>query len=128
MAKLSELASTVRSKNAGVNQITFDIIFGDEDVYREVKASEALTAPARTRKSDKMRDLGETASVVLILQSEVPRPIFWISTFVASRRSGEIRFSATRAFKRFSPKYGSSSTEIPRRFAHRVTWSRLSAA
>jgi len=27
MTKLSDLASTVRSKNAGVNQITFDIIF-----------------------------------------------------------------------------------------------------
>ena len=28
--KLSELATTIRSKNAGVNQITFDIIFSDK--------------------------------------------------------------------------------------------------
>ena len=27
--KLSELAKTIRSKNAGVNKITFDIIFRD---------------------------------------------------------------------------------------------------
>lgn len=44
MARLMDLAQTVRSKNAGPDLITFDIIFGDEDVYREVKASEALTA------------------------------------------------------------------------------------
>ena len=41
--KLSELASTVRSKNAGVNQITFDIIFPDAASYRRVLASQAIT-------------------------------------------------------------------------------------
>ena len=40
--KLSELASTVRSKNAGVNQITFDIIFPDRETYRRVVASNAI--------------------------------------------------------------------------------------
>ena len=43
MAKLSDLASTVRSKNAGVNQITFDIIFPDAQRYRQVLASNAIT-------------------------------------------------------------------------------------
>ena len=43
MAKLSELASTVRSNNAGVNQITFDIIFPDRETYRRVLGSGALT-------------------------------------------------------------------------------------
>ena len=43
MAKLSEFASTIRSKNAGVNQITFDIIFPDRESYRRVLASEAIT-------------------------------------------------------------------------------------
>jgi hypothetical protein len=43
MTKLSNLASTIRSKNAGVNQITFDIIFPDRESYRRVLATEAIT-------------------------------------------------------------------------------------
>lgn len=39
-----DLAQTIRSKNAGPDLITFDIIFSDEDIYREVKTSAALTA------------------------------------------------------------------------------------
>ncbi len=41
--KLSELAKTIRSKNAGVNKITFDIIFRDRGTYEAVKRSRALT-------------------------------------------------------------------------------------
>jgi len=41
--KLSELASTVRSKNAGVNQITFDIIFPDRSTYERAVRSGAIT-------------------------------------------------------------------------------------
>jgi hypothetical protein len=41
--KLSELASTVRSKNAGVNQITFDIIFPDRQTYERAVRSGAIT-------------------------------------------------------------------------------------
>ena len=43
MTKLSDLASTVRSKNAGVNQITFDIIFPDPASYQRVLASRVIT-------------------------------------------------------------------------------------
>ncbi len=43
MTRLSELASTIRSKNAGVNQITFDIIFPDKNSYRRVIGSGAIT-------------------------------------------------------------------------------------
>lgn len=43
MTKLSDLASTIRSKNAGVNQITFDIIFPDKARYQRVLASGAIT-------------------------------------------------------------------------------------
>ena len=43
MAKLSEIASTVRSKNAGVNQITFDIIFPGKESYTRVKESGVIT-------------------------------------------------------------------------------------
>lgn len=41
--KLGELAKTVRSKNAGVNQVTFDIVFNDADTYEKVKESGAIT-------------------------------------------------------------------------------------
>ncbi|MDQ6640342.1 MAG: DUF4387 domain-containing protein [Pseudomonadota bacterium] len=41
--KLHELAKTIRSKNAGVNKITFDIIFRDRERYERVKRSGALT-------------------------------------------------------------------------------------
>ncbi|WP_210324644.1 DUF4387 domain-containing protein [Microvirga alba] len=43
MKKLSDLAKTIRSKNAGVDKITFDIIFTDRDVYDQVRRSKAIT-------------------------------------------------------------------------------------
>jgi len=44
--KLTELAKTIRSKNAGVDKITFDIIFRDRDNYELVKNSGSLTREA----------------------------------------------------------------------------------
>jgi hypothetical protein len=41
--KLSELAKTIRSKNAGVNKITFDIIFREPAQYERVKRSKVIT-------------------------------------------------------------------------------------
>ena len=41
--KLSELAKTVRSKNAGVDLITFDIIFADARIYQQVKLARVVT-------------------------------------------------------------------------------------
>ena len=41
--KLSELAKTIRSKNAGVDKITFDVIFCDRENYERVKRSRVLT-------------------------------------------------------------------------------------
>ena len=40
--KLSELAKTIRSKNAGVNQVTFDIILNDAETYEKVIKSGVL--------------------------------------------------------------------------------------
>jgi hypothetical protein len=40
---LAKLAKTVRSKNAGVDKITFDIIFRDRETYERVKKSGVLT-------------------------------------------------------------------------------------
>ena len=41
--KLSEVAKTIRSKNAGVDKITFDIIFTERASYERVKKSRVLT-------------------------------------------------------------------------------------
>ncbi len=41
--RLADLAKTIRSKNAGVDRITFDIIFEDRDSYELVKRSKVLT-------------------------------------------------------------------------------------
>ncbi len=41
--RLWELAKTVRSKNAGVDRITFDVIFDDSDAYEMVKRSKVLS-------------------------------------------------------------------------------------
>jgi len=41
--KLADLAKTIRSKNAGTDKITFDIIFREKDTYDLVKRSKALT-------------------------------------------------------------------------------------
>jgi hypothetical protein len=43
---LSALAKTIRSKNAGVDKITFDIIFTDSAVYERVKRSGVITRQA----------------------------------------------------------------------------------
>ncbi|MFC5745943.1 DUF4387 domain-containing protein [Actinomadura rugatobispora] len=40
---LAELAKTIRSKNAGTDRITFDVIFPSRDVYEHVKRSGAVT-------------------------------------------------------------------------------------
>jgi hypothetical protein len=44
MQKLSDLASVIRSKNAGPFELTFDIMFDDPDKYEHVKASGIITA------------------------------------------------------------------------------------
>ncbi len=47
--KLSELAKTIRSKNAGVDKITFDIIFSDRAVYERVKRTRVITRETMAR-------------------------------------------------------------------------------
>lgn len=44
MARLDELTVAIRSKNAGVDQVTFDIIFRDRETFDRVVASGALSA------------------------------------------------------------------------------------
>ncbi|MFZ5631672.1 MAG: DUF4387 domain-containing protein [Bacillota bacterium] len=47
--KLSELAKTIRSKNAGVDKITFDIIFHAKDNYEKVKNSGVISKESIAR-------------------------------------------------------------------------------
>jgi hypothetical protein len=47
--KLGALAKTIRSKNAGVDKITFDVIFRDRDQYERVKAARVLTRDSVAR-------------------------------------------------------------------------------
>src|SRR5271166_4606766 len=44
--KLVDLAKTIRSKNAGVDKITFDVIFADRASYDRVRRSGALSREA----------------------------------------------------------------------------------
>ena len=41
--KLSALAKTIRSKNAGADLITFDVIFAERATYERVKRARVLT-------------------------------------------------------------------------------------
>jgi hypothetical protein len=47
--KLSEIAKTIRSKNAGVDKITFDVIFPDRATYDRVCESGTLSRVAVCR-------------------------------------------------------------------------------
>ena len=47
--KLSEIAKTIRSKNAGVDKITFDVIFPDRASYQQVRDSGVLSRDAICR-------------------------------------------------------------------------------
>ena len=41
--KLKDLATTIRSKNGGVDHITFDIIFSDRKAYERVRDSRKIS-------------------------------------------------------------------------------------
>ena len=46
MPRLFDLAKTIRSKNAGVDRITFDVIFADKATYEHVRRSGCLARGA----------------------------------------------------------------------------------
>jgi len=49
MTRLFDLAKTIRSKNAGVDRITFDVIFPDRAAYDRVRRSNVLSREAVCR-------------------------------------------------------------------------------
>lgn len=50
--KLSEIARTIRSKNAGAHFYTMDIMFTEREVYEKVKATGALNSQSIARAYD----------------------------------------------------------------------------
>jgi len=44
MKPLLEIASVIRTKNAGPYELTIDIIFRDREIYERVKSAESLNA------------------------------------------------------------------------------------
>ena len=49
IVKLKDIAKTIRSKNAGVDKITFDIIFRNQADYQLVRQSGAITRETISR-------------------------------------------------------------------------------
>lgn len=76
---LGELAKTLRSKNAGTDRITFDIVFADEQTYDLVRTSGALTRKTVTElfriDEDRITDFVEFQPALAIkftIQRETP--------------------------------------------------------
>lgn len=84
--KLSELAKTIRSKNAGVDKITFDIIFREKENYELIKKSKCLT-------------ISKVAEIFNIPESK-------ICDFVEFDPAYAIKFTIYRSFPSGSPGDG----------------------
>jgi hypothetical protein len=78
MTALARLARLIRSKNAGPFELTFDIMFEDEQTYERVKRSGAVSREAVAR------CYGLSAADVkffycdnaLAIKASIPRPVF----------------------------------------------------
>ena len=77
--KLYKLAKTIRSKNAGVDRITFDIIFNKAANYELVKKSQVLTVETVSQlfnvSVDKICDFVEydpAFAIKFTIQREIP--------------------------------------------------------
>ena len=77
MARLKDLAQIIKTKNAGPFQLTIDIVFEDEALYRKVKASGALNAElfARIYKTDLADVLFTPYDAAHAFKATVPRRI-----------------------------------------------------
>ena len=78
MTTLGELASLIRSKNAGPFELTFDIMFDDPEVFARVQQSGALSAE-RIAAIYRLPVEDVRFFVVppaLAFKASIPRPIF----------------------------------------------------
>lgn len=78
MAKLGELASLIRSKNAGPFELTFDIMFDDPATYARVKQSGAVSRETVARlyglQTEDVRFFFSDGA--LAIKASIPRPYF----------------------------------------------------
>jgi hypothetical protein len=77
MAKLSELASLIRSKNAGAFVLSFDVMFDDWDTYVRVRDSGKLTPELFSELFATPIEEVEfyTYDAGLAIKASIPRPI-----------------------------------------------------
>ena len=77
MARLGELAQLVRSKNAGPFALTFDVLFSDPALYRQVKATGVLGPALFARLYGLPPDRVTFAAydAALAFKATIPRPI-----------------------------------------------------
>ena len=78
MTTLAELASLIRSKNAGPFELTFDVMFDSIETYERVKRSNVVTRAVVAR----LFNLTETdvklffSDAALAIKATIPRPTF----------------------------------------------------
>lgn len=78
MTTLAELASLIRSKNAGPFELTFDVMFDKPEIYDRVKRSNAITRAGVAG----LFNLSENevklffADAALAIKVSIPRPVF----------------------------------------------------
>lgn len=78
MTALAELASLIRSKNAGPFELTFDVMFDKPEVYDRVKRANVVTRAGVAR----LFNLSENdvklffADAALAIKVTIPRPVF----------------------------------------------------
>jgi len=78
MRELWQFTKLIRSKNAGPFELTFDIMFKDEDCFREVIGSGKLSAEliAQLYKVDLDQVRFFVIESLLTVKISIPRPVF----------------------------------------------------
>ena len=78
MRELWEFTKLIRSKNAGPFELTFDIMFKDENCFREVMASGKLSAEfiAQLYGVDRKQVRFWVIESLLTVKISIPRPVF----------------------------------------------------
>ncbi|MFT5175898.1 MAG: hypothetical protein ACI8W7_004092 [Gammaproteobacteria bacterium] len=76
MSKLGELASLIRSKNAGPFELTFDVMFADQATFERVRRSGVLSRESVAKlyrlSANEVRFFECTAA--LAFKASIPRP------------------------------------------------------
>ncbi len=78
MRELWEFTKLIRSKNAGPFELTFDIMFKDENCFRKVMSSGKLSAEliAQLYRVDRKQVRFWVIESLLTVKISIPRPVF----------------------------------------------------